>query len=131
MTLPETAKDPTPLANVFPQPGSAKKLDPKVFDEPWQAQAFALTVTLHENGLFDWPEWAEFLSAELHQDSAKQDGSDYYSHWLTALEKLLTSKGLVDVPSVAALTESWKRAAHATPHGTAITLENDPAGGAA
>ncbi len=102
--------------------------DPKVFDEPWQAQAFALTVTLHERGLFDWPEWAQFLSAELHQKSAKEDGSDYYSHWLTALEKLLASKGVVDVPSVTALAESWQRAAHATPHGVAITLDNDPIG---
>lgn len=118
MTSPEAAT----------KPGPATQLDPKVFDEPWQAQAFALTVTLHESGLFAWPEWAQFLSAELHQKTAKEDGSDYYSHWLVALEKLLASKGVVDVPSVAALTKSWQRAAHATPHGTAITLENDPVG---
>ena len=29
-----------------------------VFAEPWQAQAFALTLSLHEQGLFTWPEWA-------------------------------------------------------------------------
>ena len=32
-----------------------------VFSEPWQAEAFALVVALHERGLFSWAEWAEAL----------------------------------------------------------------------
>ena len=31
----------------------------QVFAEPWQAQAFAMTVALHDRGLFSWNEWAE------------------------------------------------------------------------
>ena len=29
-----------------------------VFREPWEAQAFALTLSLYDRGLFKWPEWA-------------------------------------------------------------------------
>lgn len=100
--------------------------DEPVFQEPWQAQAFALTVTMNQQGLFSWSEWAEFLSQELHGTGAKEDGSDYYDHWLCALEKIVISKGITDMPQIANLASSWQRAAHATPHGKAIKLENDP-----
>ena len=30
--------------------------DGPVFDTPWQAQAFAMTVKLHEAGVFEWNE---------------------------------------------------------------------------
>ena len=36
-----------------------------VFAEPWMAQAFAMVLTLHQRGLFSWPEWAEALSAAI------------------------------------------------------------------
>ena len=32
--------------------------DGPVFREPWEAQAFAMAVALHERGLFAWGEWA-------------------------------------------------------------------------
>ncbi len=67
--------------------------DAPVFAEPWQAQAFALTVGLHERGLFSWGEWAAALSAEVHRPDAAPDSHDYYAHWLAALEKLLAAKG--------------------------------------
>ena len=34
------------------------------FVEPWQAQAFAMTVALYEKGVFTWAEWASTLSRE-------------------------------------------------------------------
>ena len=36
-----------------------------VFREPWEAQAFAMALALHERGLFTWPEWAATLGAEI------------------------------------------------------------------
>ena len=54
------------------------------------------------------------------------DGHDYYEHWLAALEGLLASKGLAARPDVDAMAQAWERAAHATPHGKPILLENDP-----
>jgi nitrile hydratase accessory protein len=101
-------------------------IDTPVFAEPWQAEAFALTVALHENGLFSWSEWAEALSSEVKKPGAAADGSDYYDHWLAALEKLLASKGAAAKPDVDDLAAAWERAAHATPHGKPILLENDP-----
>ncbi len=100
--------------------------DEPVFAEPWQAEAFALTVALHGKGLFSWSEWAEALSAEVKQPGAASDGHDYYVHWLAALEKLLARKGVAGKTEVDELAAAWERAAHATPHGKPILLENDP-----
>jgi len=97
-----------------------------VFAEPWQAQAFALAVALHQRGVFTWSEWAAQLSTEVARPGAAQDGSDYYQHWLAALEHLLEAKGVAGPDVIEALSASWQRAAHATPHGKPIKLENDP-----
>lgn len=105
-----------------PPPG----LDEPAFSEPWQAQAFAMTVSLHEAGLFSWGEWAEALSAEVKHPDAAADGHDYYERWLAALEKLLAGKGAALPADVDAFAAAWRRAAHATPHGKPILLENDP-----
>src|SRR5437773_2348303 len=70
-----------------------------VFAEPWQAQAFALTVKLSEQGHFTWKEWASALALELHDAAGRgepDDGSRYYEHWLAALERLVTAKGLAE-----------------------------------
>src|SRR5207245_8343899 len=70
-----------------------------VFAEPWQAQAFALAVKLSEQGHFTWKEWATALADELKAAADRgesDDGSHYYHHWLAALERLVTAKGLVD-----------------------------------
>lgn len=96
------------------------------FSQPWQAQVFALTVHLHEQGLFTWPEWADTLSAELHRPGAADDGSDYYHCWAAALERLLTTKAVASSEAVQAVADAWSRAAHATPHGQPIVLANDP-----
>ena len=101
-------------------------LDEPVFSEPWQAEAFAMTVALHGAGLFSWSEWAEVLSAEVKAPGAAADGHDYYEHWLRALEKLLAEKGIAPAEEVDRFAAAWERAAHATPHGQPILLENDP-----
>lgn len=102
-------------------------MDEPVFTEPWQAEAFAMVVALHERGLFSWGEWAEALSSEVKRPDAAEDGYDYYERWLAALEKLLAAKGVAPARDVDQLAAAWQRAAHATPHGKPILLENDPA----
>ena len=104
----------------------AARPDAKPFTEPWQAQVFALTVHLNEQGLFTWPEWAGVFSVELHRPDAADDGSDYYHRWAAALETLLASKQVAGTTDVDGLAESWTRAANATPHGQPIELSNDP-----
>jgi nitrile hydratase accessory protein len=99
------------------------------FREPWEAQAFALAVALHGRGVFSWPEWAAALSAEIKAAQAAgdaDDGSTYYRHWLAAIERLVGEKGIASPDSLSARRDAWDRAAHATPHGRPIMLENDP-----
>jgi nitrile hydratase accessory protein len=56
-------------------------------------------VLLHERGHFAWREFAGQLAAELAaaavRGEADHDGSQYYTHWLHALEMLLSEKGLL------------------------------------
>lgn len=97
-----------------------------VFAEPWQAEAFAMVVALHERKLFTWSEWAEALSSELKEAEALGDVSNYYRCWLAALESLITGKNIAPKADIDSLTHAWQRAALATPHGQPIRLENDP-----
>jgi nitrile hydratase accessory protein len=100
-----------------------------VFHEPWEAQAFAMAVALHQKGAFTWTEWAAALAAEIKAAQVNGDpdtGETYYQHWLAALEKLVASKALTNAAELATRRDQWDRAAHATPHGQPIELENDP-----
>ncbi len=100
-----------------------------VFREPWEAQAFAMTLALHERGLFTWSEWAQALSGSIKRAQAAgdcDDGSTYYRHWLAAIEALVSEKGIASERALAERRDAWDRAAHATPHGQPIVLENDP-----
>lgn len=97
-----------------------------VFCEPWEAQALALVVALQDRGVFTTTEWAQALSRSVHAPGAADDGSDYYEHLVTALQGLLEEKGIVSAGAVDTLSLAWQRAAHATPHGQAIALDNDP-----
>ncbi len=115
---------PSPLASSIGLPTSPEG-DP-IFPEPWAAEAFALTVHLHDKELFSWNEWAQALSAEVHRPGRAEDGSDYFDCWVAALSGLLVMKGVADAQTILDLQQSWQRAAEATPHGTPIELENDP-----
>jgi nitrile hydratase accessory protein len=100
-----------------------------VFAEPWQAQAFALAVKLSEQGHFTWKEWAAALADELKAAASRgqpDDGSHYYEHWLVALERLVTSKGLSDSASLLARKEAWAEAYRHTPHGKPVELSAAP-----
>ena len=68
-----------------------------VFREPWEAQAFAMALALHERGVFSWPEWAATLGEEIKRAQAAGDpdtGETYYHHWLNTLERLVAAKGV-------------------------------------
>ena len=96
-----------------------------VFAEPWQAQAFALAVKLSEQGHFTWKEWAAALAAELKAAADRgeaDDGSRYYEHWLAALERMVTMKGLSDPVAMLERKEAWADAYRHTPHGKPVEL---------
>lgn len=98
-----------------------------VFAEPWQAQAFALAVRLSAQGHFTWKEWAAALADELKSAADRgepDDGSRYYEHWLTALERLVTAKGLSNPDEMFARKEAWADAYRHTPHGKPVALRS-------
>ncbi|WP_416898798.1 MAG: nitrile hydratase accessory protein [Minwuia sp.] len=107
-------------------PGIPKDADGPVFAEPWEAEAFALTVKLHEAGHFTWDEWASTLSAEITtaQQAGDPDlGDTYYRHWLRALERLCAEKGLSSRDDMADRKAAWRDAYLATPHGQPVELK--------
>ena len=106
-------------------PSLPRDADGPVFREPWEAQAFAMTLALYRRGLFSWPEWAAALAAEIKRAQAAGDpdtGDTYYHHWLAALERLVAEKNIADRASLARYRDAWDRAADRTPHGTPIEL---------
>jgi nitrile hydratase accessory protein len=119
-----------PEANVHSEkiaelPRIPRDEDGPVFAEPWQAQAFALAIKLSEQGHFTWKEWAAALAAELKQAEDRgepDDGTHYYEHWLAALEKLVTGRGLTDETALLERKEAWADAYRHTPHGKPVVL---------
>jgi nitrile hydratase accessory protein len=96
-----------------------------VFNEPWEAQAFALAVRLSEAGCFTWSEWATALSQEITAAQARGDpdlGQTYYQHWLNTLEHICVDKGLVGPEDTRQRMEVWRRAYRQTPHGHPVEL---------
>ena len=96
------------------------------FREPWEAHAFAMTLALHERGVFTWPEWTEALAAQIAAAQARGDadlGDTYYRHWLGALEALVAAKGATTADELARTRDAWDRAADRTPHGQPIELQ--------
>ena len=94
-----------------------------VFNAPWEAQVFAMVVKLHEEGHFTWPEWADILGEEISNARDSDNGKAYYSHMLTALEKMTTKKDILDSKELVERKEAWDKAARNTPHGQPIELE--------
>jgi nitrile hydratase accessory protein len=102
--------------------------DGPVFREPWEAEAFALAVSLNERGLFTWKEWAKILGEEIKKAQAAGDpdtGETYYQHWLATLERILSEKGIADPIILSRTRDAWQRACARTPHGTPIALQPD------
>jgi nitrile hydratase accessory protein len=114
--------------NVLALPHMPRDESGPVFAEPWQATAFALAVRLSTEGHFTWKEWAAALADELKLAADRgepDDGSQYYHHWLTALERLVVAKQLSDPATLLARKEAWAEAYQLTPHGKPVELENE------
>jgi len=98
-----------------------------VFREPWEAQAFALALSLNARGVFTWAEWAATLGEEIKKAQAAGDpdtGETYYHHWLNTLERIVAAKGLTSAQQLARTRDAWEHACERTPHGTPIELQS-------
>lgn len=106
-------------------PGIPRDGEQPVFSAPWQAQAFAMTLALHQKGLFTWTEWAQALADQIKTAQLAGDadlGDTYYQHWLAALEGLVAAKGLSSEAELHRYRDAWDHAADRTPHGQPIEL---------
>ena len=95
------------------------------FEQPWHAAGFALTVHLHERGLFSWTEWADTFAnvpANASHASGPDGGDDYYRVWLAALQNLLVKRGVAGDAEISDMMTAWTEAYLATPHGHPVTL---------
>ena len=119
MTGPEPAAG---LRQALADAGIGGGEDAPVFAEPWQAQAFAIVVGLHEQGLFEWHEWAERLGAVIAEDAGRSPASDYYRLWLDAAEALACEKAGIAPRELSGRQQAWRDAAARTPHGEPIEL---------
>lgn len=97
-----------------------------VFEAPWHAQVFALTVHLNEAGHFAWAEWAERFGATLKKHGLSKElngGDDYFAAWLEALEGFLAEIDMADPARVEVVRAAWERAYLSTAHGDPVTLD--------
>jgi nitrile hydratase accessory protein len=102
--------------------------DGPVFREPWEAQAFAMALSLYDRGLFTWKEWAAALADEIRIAQAGGDpdtGTTYYRHWLATLEKMVATKGVTTTATLHRYRDAWDHAADRTPHGKPIELRSE------
>ena len=101
--------------------------DERVFSEPWEAQAFAIVVTLSNAGCFTWEEWAKIFSEVIAESKIRggpSDGSDYYLNWVKALERIVSEKEIADLSNLESVKVAWKNAYKNTPHGKPVHLDN-------
>lgn len=97
-----------------------------VFEAPWHAQVFALTVHLNEAGHFVWGDWVTRFGATLKQHGLERElngGEDYFAAWLETLEGFLAEIGMAEARDVATLRDAWEAAYLRTPHGDPVRLE--------
>jgi nitrile hydratase accessory protein len=107
-------------------PSIPRGADGPVFGEPWEAQSFAMTLTMHEQGLFTWSEWTQALAREIKRAQERGDpdtGETYYRHWVAALESIIAEKGVTDRAALERYNRAWRSAADRTPHGEPIVLD--------
>lgn len=99
--------------------------DGPVFRAPWEAQAFAMAVTLSNRGYFSWRDWSVRLASEIAMAAGRgevDDGRHYYHHWLAALEGIVAERGIIPADELDARLREWSEAARTTPHGQPIVL---------
>ena len=107
-------------------PSIPRGADGPVFGEPWEAQSFAMTLTMHEQGLFTWSEWTQALAREIKRAQERGDpdtGETYYRHWVATLESIIAEKGVTDRAALERYNRAWRSAADRTPHGEPIVLD--------
>ena len=88
---------------------------------PWRWRCISAACSPGRNG-------PQTLGEEIKRAQAAGDpdtGETYYRHWLNALERLVSEKGVADAATLARYHDAWDHAADRTPHGAPIELKPD------
>ncbi len=91
------------------------------FEEPWQAQIYAMSQVLVETGQIAPRAWADALGAAIRERlsaGAPDTPETYFQAVADALEAVLA----LSRADVTGLTEAWRSAYQATPHGEPVAL---------
>jgi nitrile hydratase accessory protein len=91
LTRPEIAE----MAGTYALP---RKSGEMVFHDEWERRAFAIAVSLAEQGQFAWIEFQQQLIesiAKAEQGDPQNPRRGYYESWLASLEALLRKKLLL------------------------------------
>lgn len=86
------------VAQMDGKPALPRKSGELVFHDEWERRAFAMAVSLAEQGLFDWSAFQRELIralARAEADDNRSPGRGYYESWLAALEAVLAEKSLL------------------------------------
>ncbi|CAN7548887.1 nitrile hydratase accessory protein [Rhizobium leguminosarum] len=97
--------------------------DATSFSEPWQAEAFAVTVELSRAGGFSWTDWVAVFSTEIKRNPQRSDeevNTAYYRQWMSALETIMAERRLLTPVEIAGCQEHWRRSYFNTPHGKPV-----------
>jgi len=89
------------IAEMQAQSSLPRKSGEMVFHNDWERRAFAIAVSLAEQGIFEWSAFQQQLIraiAEAEQDDPQNPSRGYYESWLVAMEALLEGKELLADP---------------------------------
>ena len=98
----------------------------RVFDESWQAEAYALVQVLIETGRISSSQWAKAFGAALREAAGRgePDSSDtYYATLCETLQRVLIAGGRVQDAEIRQRIDDWRAAYRRTPHGTPVRLK--------
>jgi nitrile hydratase accessory protein len=87
-----------------------------VFNEPWEARIFAMVVSLHRAGAFEWKDFQRLLIDEIARSEADGKPRPDYLNWAMAAKQLFD---WLDFASRAAIDE---RVAELRPEDRTIRL---------
>ena len=102
-------------------PTGLSEQDLPAFDEPWQAQAYAMAQVLIENGLMTPGSWANAFGAAIRSRlaSGAEDNTDTY---FAAIGDAVASELGLDEAELDQIMANWRNAYETTPHGKPVIL---------
>jgi nitrile hydratase accessory protein len=108
-----------------------RKRGEPVFQDSWEAEAYAMGNILVKQGVVSCRKWMDLMTEAIRKAQLAGDpdaGDTYYLHWCDALETLCFQMGLISRESYQELLDLWAQAIANTPHGVALAIENAASG---